>query len=116
MRAATDISFTADRESGETGRRTRLRIWRRKAWGFKSPLSHGLAVAHIHLILSSRGGDMRHRSLLLSLAAVVACSSDKVSSPTLGPTDANVVGSFSLTSSNGRTLPIVARVTIDEEW
>ena len=28
------------RESGGTGRRTRLRIWRRKAWGFESPLSH----------------------------------------------------------------------------
>src|SRR6185369_12976108 len=27
-------------ESGEIGRRTRLRIWRREAWGFESPLSH----------------------------------------------------------------------------
>ena len=27
-------------ESGGIGRRTRLRIWRRKAWGFESPLSH----------------------------------------------------------------------------
>ena len=29
-------------ESGEIGRRTRLRIWRRNPWGFKSPLSHHL--------------------------------------------------------------------------
>ena len=27
-------------ESGEIGRRTRLRIWRSNPWGFKSPLSH----------------------------------------------------------------------------
>ena len=27
-------------EDGGTGRRTRLRIWRRKAWGFDSPSSH----------------------------------------------------------------------------
>src|SRR6476661_1087030 len=33
-------TFIGSRESGETGRRTRLRIWRRKAWGFESPLSH----------------------------------------------------------------------------
>ena len=26
--------------SGGTGRRTRLRIWLRKEWGFESPLSH----------------------------------------------------------------------------
>ena len=28
------------RESGEIGRRTRLRIWRGNPWGFESPLSH----------------------------------------------------------------------------
>jgi hypothetical protein len=27
-------------ESGGIGRRTRLRIWRVKPWGFESPLSH----------------------------------------------------------------------------
>src|SRR5271156_818387 len=27
-------------ESGEIGRRTRLRIWRGNPWGFESPLSH----------------------------------------------------------------------------
>src|SRR5581483_4834620 len=31
--------------SGGIGRRTRLRIWRRKAWGFESPLSHQLSQA-----------------------------------------------------------------------
>src|SRR5271169_3914318 len=29
-------------ESGGIGRRTRLRIWRVKPWGFESPLSHQL--------------------------------------------------------------------------
>ncbi len=29
-----------NRESGGIGRRTRLRIWRVKPWGFESPLSH----------------------------------------------------------------------------
>jgi hypothetical protein len=27
-------------ESGGIGRRTRFRFWRRKVWGFESPLSH----------------------------------------------------------------------------
>ena len=41
-------------ESGGIGRRTRLRIWRVKPWGFESPLSHQtLAVIliprHVHL-------------------------------------------------------------------
>jgi hypothetical protein len=31
-------------ESGEIGRRTRLRIWRSNPWGFKSPLSHHLSL------------------------------------------------------------------------
>ena len=30
-------------ESGEIGRRTRLRIWRGNPWGFESPLSHHLS-------------------------------------------------------------------------
>ncbi len=33
-------SFRIICESGEIGRRTRLRIWRGNPWGFKSPLSH----------------------------------------------------------------------------
>lgn len=32
--------YFLQRGSGETGRRTRLRIWRRKAWRFKSSLPH----------------------------------------------------------------------------
>src|SRR3954462_14131997 len=39
VRPSDCLTFSS-RESGETGRRTRLRIWRRKAWGFESPLSH----------------------------------------------------------------------------
>ena len=44
--AATDRSRDSSedsrclRESGGIGRRARLRIWCRKAWGFESPLSH----------------------------------------------------------------------------
>ena len=34
------------RESGGIGRRTRLRIWRVKPWGFESPLSHQQLAAH----------------------------------------------------------------------
>jgi len=33
-------SFRILCESGEIGRRTRLRIWRGNPWGFESPLSH----------------------------------------------------------------------------
>jgi hypothetical protein len=36
------VANNKTRESGGTGRRTGLRIQRRKAWGFKSPLSHHL--------------------------------------------------------------------------
>src|ERR1700733_4800415 len=35
-----EVSHLHSRESGEIGRRTRLRIWRSNPWGFKSPLSH----------------------------------------------------------------------------
>ena len=52
---------------------------------------------------------------MFSLVALSACGSDAAEF-TLGPTDANVVGTFSLTNSNGRLLPIVARLTGEEEW
>src|SRR3954464_14999829 len=45
-------------ESGGIGRRTRLRIWRVKPWGFESPLSHqslrAFSVAHRVRALRSR--------------------------------------------------------------
>jgi|SRR5580700_7040694 hypothetical protein len=37
-------------ESGGIGRRTRLRIWRVKPWGFESPLSH-------HVFQNPRSSD-----------------------------------------------------------
>ena len=49
--AATDRSRDSSedsrclRESGGIGRRARLRIWCRKAWGFESPLSHSPVAA-----------------------------------------------------------------------
>ena len=42
--------------SGGIGRHTILRGWRRKAWGFKSPLPHQLfclAIIHLQTLLSS---------------------------------------------------------------
>ena len=39
-RVCANKSFRIKCESGEIGRRTRLRIWRGNPWGFKSPLSH----------------------------------------------------------------------------
>lgn len=35
-----DFARVGPCESGGIGRRTRFRIWRRKAWGFEPPLSH----------------------------------------------------------------------------
>ena len=58
---------------------------------------------------------MRRIALVVSLAALAGCGGDTPAF-TLGPTDANVVGTFSLTNSNGRVLPIVARITAEEEW
>src|SRR5690242_13024279 len=58
---------------------------------------------------------MRRASLLLSALVVLGCSSDTDPQP-LTPTDANIVGSYALTSSNGRTLPLTILVTADEAW
>jgi len=58
---------------------------------------------------------MRRLSLLLSVVALAGCMRD--SQPlTLEPTDADVTGTFSLTSSNGRSLPLIVRLTVDEQW
>ena len=58
---------------------------------------------------------MRRFSLLVSLVALFGCGGSTADF-VLGPTDANVVGSFNLTNSNGNLLPLVARLTPDEEW
>src|SRR6266478_7733385 len=39
-RQAASLQMFDPCESGGTGRRTRLRIWRGNPWGFDSPLSH----------------------------------------------------------------------------
>ena len=59
---------------------------------------------------------MRRLSLLLSALVVLGCSSDSSERLTLPLTDANVVGTYSLTSSNGRSLPFIVLLTADEEW
>ena len=55
-RATAGIKARAASESGEIGRRTRLRIWRVTPWGFESPLSHQtsrwLAVHHGGVVYS----------------------------------------------------------------
>jgi hypothetical protein len=58
---------------------------------------------------------VRRIALVFWLVALSACGREATQF-TLGPTDANVVGTFSLTNSNGRVLPLVARITADEEW
>ena len=58
---------------------------------------------------------MRRISLLLSALVVLGCSSDK-ETLTLPTTDANVVGTYSLTSSNGRSLPFTVVLTAEEQW
>ena len=60
---------------------------------------------------------MRRAALLVSAVVVLGCSSDNNSNElTLPVTDANVVGNYSLTSSNGRTLPFTVLLTADEQW
>ena len=58
---------------------------------------------------------MRRIALMVSLVVLSGCGRTATEF-TLGPTDANVVGIFSLTNSNGRVLPLIARLTADEEW
>ena len=58
---------------------------------------------------------MRRISLLLSALVVLGCSNDS-ESLTLPTTDVNVVGTYSLTSSNGRSLPFTVLLTADEQW
>jgi len=59
---------------------------------------------------------MRRFSLLLSALVLLACGGSDSAPLTLAPTDSNVAGTYNLTSSNGRPLPLVAFVTTDEEW
>src|ERR1700686_4842994 len=47
--------------SGGTGRHTILRGWRRKAWGFKSPLPHHRSDSRYRLPVSDCGGFAAER-------------------------------------------------------
>jgi hypothetical protein len=58
---------------------------------------------------------MRRLSLVLSALVLMGCSSDSEPA-SLSPTDVNVVGSYALTTSNGRPLPFVVFLSADEEW
>ena len=59
---------------------------------------------------------MRRAALLVSALVVLGCSSDNSDPLTLPITDTNVVGSYALTSSNGRSLPYTVLLTADEQW
>jgi hypothetical protein len=58
---------------------------------------------------------MRRLALLLLAVSALGCqtASDEF---VLGPTDADVSGTFALSTINGGTLPVVARLTTDERW
>jgi hypothetical protein len=58
---------------------------------------------------------MRRLSYLAVILALLGCEQNSAE-PTLAPTDANVVGSYALSTANGRLLPIVVSLTADEEW
>jgi hypothetical protein len=58
---------------------------------------------------------MRRLALLLLTGSLLACQST-ADTFELGPTEANVSGTFSLTAINGGPLPVLARLTTAEEW
>ena len=58
---------------------------------------------------------MRRLPMFVALFALFGCT-DSPPDFKLGPTDANIVGSFNLAYSNGQPLPILARLTTAEEW
>jgi len=58
---------------------------------------------------------MRRYALLLLGGSLLACQTAS-DSFVLGPTDANVSGTFALASINGGILPVVARLTTVDRW
>jgi len=58
---------------------------------------------------------MRRYALLLLVGGLVGCQST-TDTFELGPTDADVSGTFALSLINGSALPAIARVTATEEW
>src|SRR6266481_4471397 len=80
-RQAASLPMVDSCESGGTGRRTRLRIWRGNPWGFDSPLSHhsflfhsfpcGAANFSVNLFAT---GYMRWLGFVSTHLAVVDCA------------------------------------------
>lgn len=59
----------------------------------------------------------RSLSLVLLAVAALACGSHEGPDLTLAPTDANVIGTFTLLTSNGHTLPVIgAFLFTDAQW
>jgi hypothetical protein len=59
---------------------------------------------------------MRRIAVLLVPMLVAACLSTADTSLSLDPTDANVAGSFALSTINGSGLPVIASVTTTQEF
>jgi hypothetical protein len=58
---------------------------------------------------------MRRSVLLLMVVSLTACQT-ATDTFELGPTDANVSGTFALTTINGGVLPVIARLTTTDRW
>jgi hypothetical protein len=58
---------------------------------------------------------MRRLALLLLAVSALGCQT-AADEFVLGPTDADVAGTFALSTINGGTLPVVARLMTDERW
>jgi hypothetical protein len=56
------------------------------------------------------------RSVLLLMALGLAACQTAADDFELGPTDANLSGTFALTTINGGVLPVVARLTTTDRW
>src|SRR5262249_30927205 len=59
---------------------------------------------------------VRRIAMLLVPVLVAACLSTDDTSLSLDPTDANVAGSFALSTINGGPLPVIATVTTTQEF
>jgi ABC-type Fe3+-hydroxamate transport system substrate-binding protein len=59
---------------------------------------------------------VRRLAFLIATAAIAACTTNETTEVSLPQTDANVTGTFNLTSANGKELPYQAVVTTTEVW
>ena len=110
MGLRSSVSFTPERESGETGRRTRLRIWRRKAWGFESPLSHPSRFSFNPEVAACV--ELRW---CFRWSPSLPAGARRLSSRSVQQTPTSS-GPFRSRIPTADVLPLVARLTAEEEW